>query len=236
MIFLKKNIAIVLTIVLLSVIASAYLNSVSLNVFKNTQTSILIDAGHGYPDGGAVASDGTVESEINLAIADKLYKILNNSGVRCSMIRSGNEGIYTEGSSIHEKKVSDIRNRVKIAKSNPQSLIISIHMNTYPDPNVHGTQVFYKADSELSRVLAEELQNVINTKFQSDNCKKTKVIPTNIYFFKNIQNDCVLVECGFLTNSNDLNKLKNDEFQTDLATQIAEIILFKITGSELNGN
>lgn len=151
------------------------------------------------------------------------------------MTRSDESSIYTEGETIHAKKVSDIRNRVKIAKDNPNALFLSIHMNSYPDSDVHGTQVFYKQGSELAHSVAEEIQTVVNTKYQPDTIKKIKTITSNIYLFNNIKNDSVLIECGFMTNPDDLAKFKTESFQNDISQTISEAVLFKITGSELSG-
>lgn len=223
-------------IVLFTSLVSVFITKVSLSAFNSGQLTILIDAGHGDPDGGAVAFDGTTESDLNLSIVHKLCAKLTDAGIKCILIRKNSESIYSGGSTIHQKKVSDIRNRVKIAKSYADSLVISVHMNTFPDSSVSGAQVFYKSDSDLSYSLANELQSAINNKFQPDNCKKTKSIPSNVYLFKNIPNDSILIECGFLTNNDDLAKLKSEEFQNDMSALIAEVVLFKLTGSEFNGD
>lgn len=204
------------------------------NVFKQKPIKIIIDAGHGLPDGGAVAPDGTIESDINLSISLKLNKYLTASGFKCILTRNGSESIYTEGETIHAKKVSDIRERIKIADNNPDAFFISIHMNTYPSSDVYGTQVFYKSSSNLSKEISEELQRLVNLKYQSENAKSTKPIPSNVYLFKNIKNDCILIECGFLTNTQDLQKFKSESFQSDIAKSIAEIITYKLSGSENN--
>ena len=105
-------------------------------------------------------------------------------------------------------------------------------MNTFPSSDVSGAQFFYKKDSEFSKQVAEELQNSINIKLQPDNTKTAKSISKNIYFLNNITNDCILAECGFLTNAAELDKLKSSEFQDEISTTIAEVLIYKISGSD----
>ncbi len=225
---MNKTIFAVSAIILLSAFASIYIPQ-AVSTFSS-EVDILIDAGHGYPDGGAVASDGTTEADLNLAIASKLEEVLTKSGVKCAMIRDSGESIYTEGDSIHAKKVSDIKNRVKKAKNNPEAFVISVHMNTFPASDVYGAQVFYKKDNEKSKEIASEIQNAINLKFQTENSKTIKQIPKNVYFFNHIENNCVLIECGFLTNENDLSKLKDEKYQKEVANIISEVLIYKLLG------
>ena len=166
------------------------------SVFRNNINTVILDPGHGLPDGGAVAPDGTVESDINLAISLYIKKNLDKAGFNCIMTRTDENSIFTEGNTIHAKKVSDIRNRVKLLNANPGAVLISIHTNTYPDKSVSGAQVFYKSSNDFSKSLAEEIQNNINLRFQSDNSRKTKEIPKNVYLFKNIKN---FISCIHIT-------------------------------------
>ena len=205
-------------------------------VFETNLKTIIIDAGHGLPDGGAVAIDGTVESDINLQIALLLSEKFKNAGIKTILVRTDQNGIYTEGNTIHAKKVSDIRNRVKIANENPEALVLSIHMNTFPDSNVNGAQVFYKGLNNNSKKIADDIQHIINDEFQSENHKKAKPIPSNVYLFRNIKNDSILVECGFLTNEKDLSKLKSYEFQDKFTTILTETIIYNLSGSDFNAS
>ena len=107
--------------------------------------SYILDPGHGIPDGGAVASDGTTEQELNLDIVNCVADYLQEKGVEIIQTRSTEDSIFTDGKSIHAKKVSDIKNRVEICKQHPNAEIISIHMNSYPVPSVDGIQFFYRA-------------------------------------------------------------------------------------------
>lgn len=200
------------------------------DVFSENSPTIIIDAGHGDPDGGAVAIDGTHESDINLQIVLKMAELLKEKNVKCVLTRSDKNAIYSEGDSIHQKKISDIRNRVDLAKKYKNAVFISIHMNTFPSSEVSGTQVFYKSGNSYSEEIANEIQKVINDRLQPQNQKKIKTIPSNIYLFKNIPNECVLIECGFLTNPDDLTNLKNEQFQNKISSIISEVLIFKLFG------
>lgn len=184
----------------------------------------ILDAGHGIPDGGAVGVDGTTEQELNLAITLMLSEKLDQSGIAHILTRSDENSIYSEGETIHAKKVSDVRNRIAIADENAAVPLISIHMNSYPNNSVHGIQVFYNDGNAGSKELADALQAAFNTALQPDNAKTVKTISKNVYLFSHISNPAVLIECGFVSNSEELNKLKTEEYQSQLAQIIADVL------------
>ena len=225
--YLKNTIFILLVLIFCAAVLSVFIPNVV--VTSKNNFDVIIDAGHGLPDGGAVASDGTLESELNLQIADQLFDVLSKSGLKCKMIRNDQHSIYTQGETIHAKKVSDIKNRVDIAKKNSSALVISIHMNTYPSSNVSGAQVFYSTKKSETSEMASEIQNVLNNNFNT-NKKTSRPISSNIYLFNNIPNDSLLIECGFLTNQDDLSKLKDNNYQKEFANAIAEVITYKLIG------
>ncbi|MBQ8894175.1 MAG: N-acetylmuramoyl-L-alanine amidase [Clostridia bacterium] len=184
----------------------------------------IIDAGHGIPDGGAVGVDGTTEQELNLAIALKLSTQLDQRSVAHMMTRTDENSIYSEGETIHAKKVSDVKNRISIANENSSIPLVSIHMNSYPNSSVHGIQVFYSDGNTQAKDLADLLQNSFNTAVQPENTKVTKAISKNVYLFSHVSNPSVLIECGFVSNSDELNKLKTEEYQQQLANLIADVL------------
>lgn len=186
--------------------------------------SYIIDAGHGIPDGGTSGKDGTTEQELNLAIALKVSEMLKNKSISHVLTRKDENSIYSEGTSIHAKKVSDIRERVAIAGKSPESPLISIHMNSYPDPDVQGIQVFYTNGNERAKKIADALQSAINAELQPNNTKVVKTISKNIYLFSHVENPSVLIECGFLSNPQDLAQLKTSEYQEKISTVIAEVL------------
>ena len=181
---------------------------------------IILDAGHGLPDGGATGDNGSIESDINLNIVLKLQKILESSNCTVLLTRSDENGIYdTTADTIREKKISDMKNRVKIANTSNSELFISIHMNKLNEKNVSGWQTFYKNNDEISKKLAKNIQNNLNTYMGKKNTKEIKSI-SNIYLTENVEIPLVLVECGFLSNNEEKILLQNNAYQDKLVWSI----------------
>ncbi len=195
--------------------------------------TIIIDAGHGGEDGGAVADDGTVEKNINLDISLKLEKLLKLYGFDVIMVRSTDRLIYSDDSvTIRQKKVSDIRNRMKIIDDNPDALFVSIHQNKYDASSVHGAQVFYSKNNPESQLLAQSIQNSVVASIQPDNNRKVKPTGTEIYLLYHAKSVAVMAECGFISNYEELSLLKQDSYKLKLAMAIADGIVdycFKAT-------
>ncbi len=180
---------------------------------------IIIDAGHGGFDGGAVAHDGTVEKELNLKIALKLDAVLRASGYKTVLVRS--DDCSTNDPTDGERaKVSDIKNRVKLMSKYKNSIFVSIHMNKYSTTQPHGAQVFY-AKTDGSKELAGLLQASVATYVQTDNKRVIKPSPKDIYLLNHATVPAVIVECGFLSNPSDLKNLKDDGYQLKIATALA---------------
>ena len=183
----------------------------------NAHKVLIIDPGHGGLDGGAVAEDGTVESAVNLDIALKMRDIAVFLGSDVVMTRESEELSYPdEDASIASKKISDQKERVKLINSRPNAELISIHQNTYPSNKVHGAQVFYK-NTEESKVLAEKIQFLLNSKLITKGRRVAAPIPDSIYLMKNANCTAVLIECGFLSNPQECEKLKDNDYKTKLA-------------------
>lgn len=192
----------------------------------NEHPTVIIDAGHGGEDGGAVAADGTVEKNINLNIAIKLENILKFYGFNVIMTRT--EDVMTadnDAVTIRQKKVSDIHNRFTIIEKNPDALFVSVHQNKYDDSTQWGTQVFYSGNNPKSKALADSIQNSVVSSIQKNNKRVVKKTGTEIYLLYHAKSPAVLVECGFISNYNDLQLLKRDEYQTKIATLIADGII-----------
>lgn len=178
--------------------------------------TIVIDAGHGLPDGGATDSNNNFESDLNLKVALKLQKILEASNCTVLLTRSDENGIYEENSStIREKKKSDMKNRVNIANTLNSEIFVSIHMNKSTD-NSSGWQTFYKENCDKSKQLATLIQDNLNYSIQKQNNRQVKSI-SNIYLSKHISTPFVLVECGFLSNLEEAKLLQNSDYQEKLA-------------------
>lgn len=175
---------------------------------------IVLDAGHGGLDGGSVAADDTVEKDINLAITLKLKDILNFMGFDVILTRETDVSLHDETKkTTHGKKVSDLENRLDIINDHPDSIFISIHQNHFPQSKYKGTQVFYSSNNEESIKIAQSIQQRIINDLQNDNNRAIKDIGTASYLMKNSKVPSVLIECGFISNNEDLANLKNDEYQ-----------------------
>ena len=181
-----------------------------------TGRKVVIDAGHGKPDEGAIGYLGTTEQKINLEISQKLQNIVEQTGGVAVITRSTEEGIYSsESKSIKSKKISDIKNRVKIINGNTD-ILVSIHLNKFSDSRYSGWQVFYKNNSEDSKKLAYNIQNSLNKNISEDNERVPKAIQ-DVYIIKKSNIPAVVVECGFLSNPEETQKLKEDEYQNKIA-------------------
>ena len=191
---------------------------VSTALVDPTRPHLIIDAGHGGFDGGAVGSDGVFEKDINLAIALKLEQLAALSGFEVTMIRTDDRAVNDEGiSGISKKKVSDIHNRLAVAEDHPEAIYISIHQNKYTSASIWGAQVFYGTKNDGSEELARLIQQTIRTELQPDNKREIKPAEKNLYILSHAKCPAVLVECGFLSNSEECQKLESDSYQQELA-------------------
>lgn len=182
--------------------------------------TVIIDAGHGGFDGGAVAKDGTVEKDINLAISLKLNTVLEALGYKTVTVRTTDTAVNDTDNNGGSAKASDIKNRVALMNKHPDAIFVSIHMNKYGTTQPHGAQVFY-ARTENSDILANCIQCSISLKVQPDNKRVIKPTTNDIYLLKHATIPAVIVECGFLSNPKDLENLKNEEYQLKVAMSIA---------------
>lgn len=194
----------------------------SANIYLSGSTPILIiDPGHGGEDGGAVAADGTVESGINLSIAVKMADLAVFLGWDVIMTRETDVSIHgDDAKTLREKKASDLKNRVAICNQTQNGVLVSIHQNSFVGaPNVKGAQVFHNEQSE-SIALAQRIQDVINKTINKENPKQIKGIGNSSYLMKNVSCPAVLIECGFLSNPDEREHLKNADYQLKIAMQL----------------
>lgn len=181
----------------------------------------ILDAGHGGEDGGAVSVTGVAESGINLAIVRKLDQILGFCGITPLVLRSEDVSLHDpEAQTLREKKVSDLHNRVSAVEGCPNGVLISIHQNAYPDSRYHGAQVFFGRE-EGSEALAQTVQNLLSVKLDPENTRKAKEIPDTVYLMNHVTCPAILVECGFLSNPEEEQRLLRKEYQLQLATVLA---------------
>lgn len=185
------------------------------------QPSIILDAGHGGEDGGAVSLTGQKESKINLEVVRKLDQMLGLLGKAPLLLRDEDISLHDDSAvTLREKKVSDLKNRVEIVNGQPAAALISIHQNSYPEPKYSGTQVFY-APTGGSKQLAEEVQRAITQHLQPENTRCSKEIPESVYLMNHVNNTAILIECGFLTNPTEEKMLQQPDYQRKLAMILA---------------
>ncbi len=219
-------IALVLVIAIISVTASGIVSIAEKSRISDIRPIIIIDAGHGGFDGGAVATDGTVEKDINLEIALRLEKILQFSGFNVIMTRSEDKATEDdEAADIAVRKRSDLKNRLALMNEHPDAVYISIHLNKFTTSAAMGTQVFYSANKEASKQLGQKIQSSVVKFIQPDNYRVIKIGNKNSYLLNKAQIPAVIVECGFLSNKNELALLKTNDYQTKMAFAIASGIL-----------
>ncbi len=180
---------------------------------------IVVDAGHGGVDGGATSCTGVLESNLNLEIAIRLDDLFHFLGYDTVMIRRTDESIYTQGTTIAAKKVSDLKERVRIVNDTPGAVLISIHQNTFSDSRYRGAQVFY-ASGASSQNLARSVQRSLVEYLDPGTGRKSRPAK-GVYLMEHIVCPGILIECGFLTNPEEEALLRNREYQQKLCAVIA---------------
>lgn len=179
---------------------------------------VIIDAGHGEFDGGAVSSDGTSEKDINLFIAQKTADMLSLFGYSVIMTRLDDNAIDdVKEEKIAKRKKSDMVNRLSIINSNKDAICVSIHLNKFTTSIPNGAQVFYGVKNDNSKHLAEDIQSSIKRLLQNDNERVIKKGTKSTYLLYNAVIPMVIAECGFISNKEELNRLKTNEYQTKMA-------------------
>ena len=187
---------------------------------ENSKLTILVDAGHGGVDGGAVAKDGTHEKDINLKIALKLRDELKKNNYNVVMTRDSDTGLYDLGKSIHEKKVQDLTKRAKMQEETNCVVFVSIHQNMFPQEKYKGAQIWH-AENADSKILADILQSTLKDEVDPSNNRLAKPAK-NMYKILRGEKKCacVIVECGFMSNYEEEQKLKSDEYQQKIAEAV----------------
>ena len=218
----KKRFGIISTILLISLFVFVFqvasskqtVQTVSLPVSNKV---IVLDAGHGKPDEGAQSSNGTTEAETNLKITLKVQSLLEQSGATVVLTRSDENAIYDlDKTTLRQKKISDIHNRVKIGNESSADIFVSIHLNKISQQQYYGWQCFYRQNDEKSTALAKSLQENLNDSIQKEN-KRVSMKLDNVYIIKHVEIPISIVECGFLSNPEEETQLLSDDYQNRLA-------------------
>lgn len=213
---------VLLLFVFVALLGNEAVTTIALETPLADRHCIIIDAGHGGVDGGATSCTGVLESKINLEIALKLDDLMHLLGYNTVMIRTSDISVYTEGNTIAQKKISDLKQRVKIVNEKDNALLISIHQNHFPDSRYSGAQVFYPS-TQGSDVLSKMIQqNLVATVNPGSNRKSKKA--SGVYLMEKIQCAGVLIECGFLSNPEEEASLRAGEYQKKICAVIAASI------------
>ncbi len=187
------------------------------NAKTDKEYVVVLDAGHGGVDPGKVGINGEIEKDLNLEITLLVKKYLEMDDVQVILTRDSDEGLYDAGAS--NKKVQDMKNRVDIIEETGPAVTVSIHQNSYPEEYVHGAQVFYYTGSTEGKKLAEKIQNRLVVGVDPDNTRQIKA-NDSYYLLKKTPTPIVIVECGFLSNSAEAEKLSEPSYQKELAWEI----------------
>ncbi len=193
-----------------------YVSSIQTNI-EEGKTCVVIDAGHGGIDPGKVGINGALEKDINLEIALMVKQFLEANDIHVVMTRETEEGLYDADAS--NKKVQDMKRRIAKIEEVKPTLTVSIHQNSYPEEYVHGAQVFYYNGSVEGQKLAEEIQSQLVEKVDPENKRQVKA-NDSYYLLKKTGIPIVIIECGFLSNAQEAEKLCTEEYQEKLAWAI----------------
>ena len=230
--FCKKRMSTsIVSILLVSVILIACSIGVVTQIFRDElyfesadaipyNKMIILDAGHGGEDPGAIGVNGVYEKDLNLELVLEVGKILEEKGYIVVYTRTEDKLLYNEDQNIKGiRKISDLKNRCEAANKYPNSIFISIHMNSFGDGKYSGLQVHYSPGDEASRLLADKIQLSVKNKVQNENNRTIKQ-GDGMYLLENTEPTAVLIECGFLTNKSECEKLSEKEYQKELSFAI----------------
>ncbi len=188
---------------------------------KEERRVIVLDAGHGGEDGGAVGVSGVLEKDLNLAIAFCMKEMLEEKGYTVVMTRTEDKLLYTSEQNIKgQRKMYDLRNRLTIAHSYDNAILVSIHMNRFSQSVYRGLQVYYGTYSEESRLLATAIQSRVKEDLQPENKRPVKTAGSSIYLLHRAEIPAILIECGFMSNKDVCEKLSQKEYQKQLSFSI----------------
>lgn len=194
-------------------------------VFADRHT-LIIDAGHGGEDGGATSCTGILESEYNLNIALRLDALMNLLGVQTKMVRTTDISVYTSGNTISQKKISDLKERVRLVNSTDKALLISIHQNYFSQSQYSGAQVFY-SDNAISKEFARNTQSLLISSLNPGSNRTAKKA-SGIYLMQKVTCPAILVECGFISNPNETSLLGSSDYQKKLCCVLASAVMTQL--------
>lgn len=199
--------------------------------------TLILDAGHGGEDGGAVSITGTKESQINLEIALKAEQMCGFYGIPTNMLRSDDVSLKdSTAETLAEMKRTDLKNRVRQIEETPNGVLISIHQNFYSGSKNQGAQVFFAPTSE-SEAWSVHTQELLRSNLNPENKRKNKPIPGSIYLMNHISCPAILIECGFISSPEEAKKLEDKIYQAKIAaTMLSSYMTYSFDGTEVQTN
>ncbi len=218
-------------LILLGLIFALMIAIYSLNMNVDTQATtvankatekrtVVIDAGHGGEDPGKISNSGLKEKELNLNIALKVKELLEKDQYNVIMTRQEDKLVYSQGTTdIYYKRLQDLTRRKEIMDNSGADIVVSIHTNSFPQAQYYGAQTFYPADSPESKKLAECIQKSMRENVDKSNEREPQ-LKQPIVIIKDLKTPTTIVECGFLSNAAEEQKLGTEEYQTTLAEAI----------------
>ena len=229
---MKRKIELFMILFLLmgAIIASWKLSELTANVSKEEkkakkdQVVIVVDPGHGGEDPGKVGINDVLEKDLNLQIAKKVKKLLEEAGIKIVMTRTNDK--------VPDAKKEDLSQRVKLINDTKPTLALCIHQNSYPDAAIRGAQVFYHTVTPE----AEDVASIVQEQLRTVDPTNTRQIKENdtYYMLKNTQVPTIIVECGFLTNPDEAAKLTQEDYQDQIAQAICEGVVKWLSGDGEN--
>ena len=191
-----------------------------------TRPTIVLDAGHGGEDGGAVGVNGVEEKALNLAIALHVQEELQHAGYPVVMVRDTDTAVGdTTLATIAERKRSDIQYRAQLVNETENCILVSIHQNFFEQSQYSGAQMFYSPNNTRSAALAEAIRQSVVEQLQPENTRENKQAESGIYLLNHVDVPAVIVECGFISNPEEAELLCDSTYQQKLAAAIADGIL-----------
>ncbi len=186
---------------------------------------VVVDAGHGGEDGGAVTDDGVIEKDINLDISLDTAELLKFLGFEVQQTRTDDTALSGDEETVHARKVADMNKRLEMYNSSENNVVISIHQNKFTQSQYSGTQIFYSPNNKNSSKLAESIKYSVKGLLQPDNERECKAADSGIYLLKNAVNPAIIVECGFISNPEECTKLLDDTYQKQMSFAITTGLL-----------
>lgn len=193
-------------------------DSTQTNTAPTRYTTVIIDAGHGGEDGGASSAAGLVEKDVNLEISKMIADMLRAGGVNVVMTREDDRLLYDRNVDYQgRKKKLDLAARLTVAQNTPDSIFVSIHMNSFTSPKYSGLQVWYSPNNPDSMALAEIIRAFNKDMLQNNNTRKTKEATDSIFLLDKATCPAVLIECGFLSNADEAARFESTEYKRQVA-------------------